>query len=133
MSYSWGEILCKKNGVRSSLTPLLMDYFKNRQMVVKWHGMESTLRKLIGGGPQGALWGILEYLSQSNDNTDCVELSKKSKFIDDLRILEILNLLSIGLAHYNFKYHVPSDIPASGLIIPSENLQTQIYLDKICA
>ena len=49
-----------KNGVRNSLVPLLINYFEDRQMIVKWHGQESTMRKLIGGGPQGALWGILE-------------------------------------------------------------------------
>ena len=120
-----------KNGVRNSMIPMLINYFQNRQMIVKWHGKESTLRKLIGGGPQGALWGILEYLSQSNSNTDFVEKSKKFKFIDDLSILEIINLLSIGIASFNFKNHVASDIQTSGLIIPSENLRTQNYLDKI--
>ena len=48
------------------------------------------------GGPQGGLWGILEYLSQSNDNTNFVCPKKKFKFIDDLSILELINLLSIG-------------------------------------
>ena len=121
-----------KNGVRNSLVPLLINYFEDRHMIVKWHGQESTLRKLIGGGPQGALWGILEYLAQSNDNTDFVEKSKKFKFIDDLSILEIVNLMSIGIASYNFKMHVATDIPTNGYIIPSGNLKTQDYLDKIC-
>ena len=62
-------------------------------MIVKWHDLESTVRTLIGGGPQGALWGILEYLSQSNRNTDFVPNEKKFKFIDDLSILEMVNLL----------------------------------------
>ena len=53
------------NGIRKSLIPLLMNYFQDRQMHVKWHGVISSLRKLHGGGPQGALWGILEYLSQT--------------------------------------------------------------------
>ena len=120
-----------KNGVRNSLIPLIVNYFENRYMVVKWHGKESTMRKLIGGGPQGGLWGILEYLSQSNSNTEGVENSKKFKFIDDLSILEIINLLSIGIASYNFKHHVASDIPTNGFIIPNENLKTQEYLDEI--
>ena len=50
------------------------------------------------GGPQGALWGILEYLAQSNNNTEYVNPEKKFKFIDDLSILEMINLLSIGIA-----------------------------------
>ena len=58
------------NGVRNSLIPLLTSYFQDRKMVVKWHGVESKMKKINGGGPQGGLWGILEYLSQSNNNTN---------------------------------------------------------------
>ena len=46
-----------KNGVRNVLIPLLVSYFEDRRMIVKWHGEESRMRKLNGGGPQGALWG----------------------------------------------------------------------------
>ena len=55
----------------------------------------------------------------------------KFKFIDDLSILEIINLLSIGLSSYNFKLHVASDIPANGYYIEPSNMLTQQYLDKI--
>ena len=101
-------------------------------MIVKWHGLESTVRKLIGGGPQGSLWGILEYLSQSNDNTDFVDNKLKFKFIDDLSILEIINLMSIGIASYQFNMHVASDIPTNGYFISNKNLKTQEYLNSIC-
>jgi hypothetical protein len=53
------------------------------------------------------------------------------KFVDDLTCLEKINLLSIGLASYNCKLQVPSDIPSHGQIINSEHLKTQGYLDKI--
>ena len=72
-------------------------------MIVKWHGIESKLRTLNGGGRQGALWGILEYLSQSNNNTDFLDDNRKFKFIDDLSIIQISNT----------------------------NLKTQEYLNKI--
>ena len=39
-------------------------------MTVKLNGETSESRVLNGGGPQGGLLGILEYLSQTNDNTD---------------------------------------------------------------
>ena len=120
-----------RNGVRKALIPLLINYFQNRKMVVKWHGTVSSQRDLNGGGPQGSLWGILEYLSQTNNNTDYVSPEKKFKFIDDLSILEVVNLLSIGLASYNFKLHVASDIPTNGLFIDPRNMLTQEYLDKI--
>ena len=66
------------NGLRSSLIPLLISYFQDRHMIVKWHGEESSIRKLNGGGPQGGLWGILEYLSQSNGNTNFISNEKSS-------------------------------------------------------
>ena len=121
------------NGVRNSLVPLLINYFQDRQMIVKWHNQESSVRNLNGGGPQGALWGILEYLAQSNNNTEYVNPEKKFKFIDDLSILEMINLLSIGIASYNFKMHVASDVPTNGLYIPNINTQTQDNTNKICA
>ena len=120
-----------RNGVRKSLIPLLISYFQNRTMIVKWHGTESSRRSLNGGGPQGALWGILEYLSQSNNNTDFISPDRKFKFIDDLSILEIINLISIGVASYNFTHHVASDIPENGYYISPDNLLTQQYLQKI--
>ena len=80
---------------------------------------------LKGGGPQGGLWGILEYLGQSNNNTTSINPDKKFKFIDDLSILEIINLLSIGMASYNFNAHVPSNIPENGYVIPNTNMKTQ--------
>ena len=66
-------------------------------MKVKWHGCYSTPRKVKGGGPQGASIGLLEYLSQSNNSADAVSESDRFKFIDDLSILEIVNLLTIQL------------------------------------
>ena len=91
----------------------------------------ATIGTLKGGGPQGALWGILEYLSQSNSNTNFLRSDRKFKFIDDLSILEMINILSIGISSYDFKHHVASDIPQNGYFIKNENLQTQDYPNKI--
>ena len=57
-------------------------------MCVKLKGEISDMKNLSGGGPQGGLWGILEYLSLSNDNTDYISNKDKYKYIDDLSILE---------------------------------------------
>ena len=38
--------------------------------------------------------GILEYLSQTNHNTDFIDPDDKFKFFDDLSILEIIKLMS---------------------------------------
>ena len=32
------------------------------------------------------------------------------KFVDDLSLLEVINLLTVGLSTYNFKNHVASDV-----------------------
>ena len=84
-----------RNGVRSSLIPVLISFFKNRQMKVKWNGKVSSIRNLNGGGSQGGLMEILDYLSQSNNNTDFIPVQEKFKFIDDSSTLEIINLISL--------------------------------------
>ena len=118
-----------RNGVRSSLIPILKSFFQNRQMRVKWQDKISSPHILNGGGPQGGLLGILEYLSQTNNNTDFISDDLKFKFIDDLSFLEIINLISLGLCSYNFKQQVPSDIGCQ--FLPPENLETQTNLEKI--
>ena len=75
--------------------------------------------------------GIEEYLSQSNGNTDFLEEDEKYKFIDDLSILEVLNLLSIGLSSYNFYNHVATDIGIENSFLDQENIKSQSYLNKV--
>ena len=100
-------------------------------MQVKWHGVKSKVRELNSGGPQGATFGIWEYLSQSNDNSECISESDKFKFVDDLSFLEIIQLLSVGLASYNIRAQIPSNIPTHNQIIVSDNLKSQNYLNEI--
>ena len=88
----------KKCGVRSSLIPLLINYFQDRTMVVKWHNKTSKEKAQPGGEPQGGFLGILEFLTQSNKSANCVKKDLRFKFVDDLSILEIINMLMIGIA-----------------------------------
>ena len=120
-----------RNGVRPTLIPLLVSYFQDRKMIVKWHGLTSTTRDLPGGGPQGCTFGLLEYKSNSNDNVDHVPPQMRFKFVDDLSILEKLNLILIGLSSYNFRNHVASDIGINQKYLPNEHPQSQSYLNKI--
>ena len=131
MSHTLGIQSFVKNGVRPSIIPVLISFFQNREMVVKWKGLLSRMRPLPGGGPQGGTLGIEEYLSQNKDNVEFLKEDEKFKFIDDLSILEIINLLSIGLANYNIHNHVPSDIGTDRLYIDSANLKSQEHLEKI--
>ena len=120
-----------RKGDRPSLNLVLINYFQDREMSVKWHGCRSGSRKVNGGGPQGATLGLLEYLSQSNNSADIVSESDRFKFIDDLSALEIVNLLTVEITSFNLKVQVPSDIPQHNQYIPSENLESQVWLDNI--
>ena len=84
-----------------------------------------------GGGPAGATLGLLEYLSQSNNNADCVDPEDRFKFVDDLTTLEIVNLLTVGMTCFNVKAQVPNDLFEHNQYIPAENLKSQNILDSI--
>ena len=98
---------------------------------MKWHGKTSTTRELNGGGPQGATFGIWEYLAQSNDNANCVNPEYRFKFVDDLTVLEKINLLIVGISCFNSKLSVPNDIPEHNQYIAGSNLKSQEYLEQI--
>ena len=121
----------QENGVRKSLIPLLISYFQDRFQSVKWRGIITPPKRINGGGPQGATLGILEYLSQTNNSADCVNSEERFKFVDDLTVLEIVNLLTIGLCSFNVKHQVPNDINQHNQFINPEDLKSQEYLDKI--
>ena len=120
-----------KNGVRKPLIPLLISFFQNRRMHVKWKGYLSTQRSLPGGGPQGSTTGLLSYKSTTNDNCDFVPVDDRYKWVDDLSLMEIINLLSIGLTAFNFYNQVASDIGVDDQYLSNENLNMQLYLDKL--
>ena len=120
-----------KNGVRPSLIPLLINYFQNRRMKVKHNGVISKPRQQPGSGAQGASLGNQEFISQTNENAQSVPTENRFKYVDDLTTLEIINLLSVGLSSYNYKQHVPSDVPINGYFIQNENLQSQHYINQI--
>ena len=119
---NWGVESFMANGVRPSLIPVLVNYFQDRQMSVKCYGCRSVPKNIKGGGPQGATLGLLEYLSQSNNNSDCVDVKDRFKFVDDLTVLEIVNLLTVGITSFNIKQQVPTDIPTHNQFIPPEHL-----------
>ena len=120
-----------KNGVRKSIIPVLANYFQDRKMQVKWHGTLSSTRDLPGGGPQGCYLGQQEYQSQSNDSGHCVDAKDRFKFVDDMSLLEVVNLLACGLSSYNFKNHVASDIAVGSSYLPPENIKSQAHLDSV--
>jgi hypothetical protein len=102
-------------------------------MSVRWHEVTSSQRPLSGSGPQGSTLGLLEYISQSNDNTEGIPPDMKYKWLDDLSTLEIVNLLTIGISSYNIRSHVPSDVPVHNGFVEAKNLQTQQHLENIAS
>ena len=84
-----------------------------------------------GGGPQGSTKGVLSYMSQSNNNADSVPLEDRYKYFDDLTVVEVINLLNIGLSTARVKDTVPSDLPEHNQLIDSKHLKSQKYLDSI--
>ena len=86
-----------KNGVRRDLIPILISFFQNWKMKVKWQGLLSSERELPGGGPQGSTTGLLEYKSQTNNNCDFIPQENRYKWVDDLSVLDKINLITAGL------------------------------------
>ena len=117
-------------GVRSSLIPLLASNLQDRKMRVKLNCQISGEHSLVGGGPQGTLLGLIEYLVQSNDAADCVNQEDRYKYIDDLTILELV-LLSGLLVEFDCLKTVPSDVGTDHLYLPPDNCSTQSNLDYI--
>ena len=56
------------NGVRKSLIPVLINFYSERKIIVKWKNGHSTPKIVTGGSPQGLTSGILEFLAQSAGN-----------------------------------------------------------------
>ena len=52
-------------GLRSSLVSLLMSNMTEREMCVKWGGVTSCPRRLVGGASQGTLLGGAQFLVSS--------------------------------------------------------------------
>ena len=96
-------------GVRSSLIPVLIDYLRNKKMKVKMNGLESEVKDLVGGSPQGTLIGQLLYCGSSDDAASEIPEEDKFKYIDDLEVLELVCLAGV-LLDYDFFKHDALDV-----------------------
>ena len=96
-----------------------------------WNNATSDSFELPGSTAQGSTYGCLEFLAISNDNTHFAQKEEAFKFMDDCTLLSIVNLIGAGLATYNVRSHVPSNIPIHNQIIDSKNLKAQDYLHQV--
>ena len=119
------------HGVRPSLIPLRINYFQGRRCRIKWRGHLSSVRQLPGSGAKGSVIGNLEYLSQTNNNSDHIPREDRWKWVDDLTTLAIVNMITVDLASYNFRQYLASDVPIHGQFVKPENLKTQMYINTL--
>ena len=105
--------------------PLLLFFFYNHLVSIHGTFVGFLVGLLVGDGPQGGTFGILEFLSQSNDSADMVKTNDRFKFVDELTVFQIINLLMIQITSYDIVKHVPSDIPTHNGYIDKEMLQSQ--------
>ena len=98
-------------GVPSWLLKIVISFLKDRTMVVRYKGKTSGVKKLPGGGPQGALLGMFLFLVLINDvgfndqtnNSGEIITCKKGikqlnelhlKYVDDLTLAEAIPMKS---------------------------------------
>ena len=60
-----------------------------------------------------------------------VNESERFRFIDDLSVLEIVNLLTVGLSSFNLKHTIPNDVPTHNQFIAPQFLKSQKWLNQI--
>ena len=79
-----------KNGVRPALIPILIPIRQRNESKIAWSSIK--YKKITRGGAIGASLGNWEFLSQTNDNADCILQDDSFKFVDDLSTLIIAKL-----------------------------------------
>ena len=72
-------------GLRSSLIKLIMSYMSGRSMKVKWRGVLSSARSLVGGSAQGTLMGGCEYIVSTSSAASNVPENDKFRYYDCLQ------------------------------------------------
>ena len=80
---------------------------------------------------QGGSLGILEYLSQTSHSLSFLEHDEGYRYVDDNSIVEIVNLLSAGLASFNSRSQVPNDMATNDSFLPTHNFKMQQHLNQL--
>ena len=70
-----------KNGVRKSIIPVLISYFQNRRMKVKWHNHLSSQRDLVGGVLKGSALGYWNMTHKVTITQICIHMRINSNLL----------------------------------------------------
>ena len=142
-------------GVPGWLLRIVCSYLTERSMILRHGGVSTEPHLLPGGGPQGALLGILCFIVEVNDagmdpppvllptshpgDVGCVpfppppsvtETEARLKYIDDLSMAEALRL-DTSLCSSN-DLHGPKNFhDRNGLMLPQENSALQRRLNEL--
>ena len=76
-------------GIRGTMNEWFKSYLQGRKQIVSINGVESELRELNHGVPQGSVLGPLLFLIYINDLNRCISNSKVYHFADDTNLLHI--------------------------------------------
>ena len=76
-------------GIRDTMNEWFKSYLQGRKQIVSINGVESELRGLKHGVPQGSVLGPLLFLIYINDLNRCISNSKVYHFADDTNLLHI--------------------------------------------
>ena len=84
------ELLCEKfdfYGLRGNIKKLIQSYLSNRKQYVSLNGLDSELKDMTCGVPQGSSLGPLLFLLYINDFRLCLTETSSGHFADDTFIL----------------------------------------------
>ena len=79
---------------------IVIAFLRNRTMLVKYKGKQSTIKSLPGGGPQGTLLALLLFLvlindvgfeNQTNNAGDIVTSKRNMKIVNEIHIFVCLS------------------------------------------
>ena len=118
--------------IRSSLIPILIDFWSGRCMQIKLNGQQAGPFHLVGGSPAGSFLGQLCYTTGCQDNTQELNIKEEDKcqYIDDLNLLEFICMADL-LQDYDFRSHVASDIGLNQRFLPPASTRSQGFHDGI--
>ena len=127
-------------GIRGTMNEWFKSYLQGRKQIVSINGVESELRELYHGVPQGSVLGPLLFLIYINDLNRCISNSKVYHFADDTNLLLDSNMISLNCTKTELIYFrkkrsanpTTNKIKLNGKrLIPTDHIKyLGVYLDE---